>query len=45
VEQRVSAELCSLVAGIGPEGTAWGCVRGDLAWALGKGSSQTGWGL
>ena len=38
-EQRGSTELCSLVAGTGPEGTAWGCVRGGLCWGLGKGSS------
>ena len=43
VERRVSAELCSLVAGTGPQGAAGGCVRGDSAWASGKGSTRTGW--
>jgi len=38
-ERRVSAELCSLVAGTGPEGTAWSCVRGGSGWGLGSGSS------
>lgn len=42
----VSNELCSLVTVTGPEGTAWGCVRGGSGWGLGRGSSpERGWAL
>ena len=38
-EQRGSTELCSLVAGTGPEGMAWGCDTGGSDWVLRNSSS------
>ena len=32
------------VTATGPEGMAWGCIRGGSVWGLGKGSSPEGGG-
>lgn len=39
MEQPGSAEICSLVTAIGPEATAWSCVRQGQV-GLGKGSAS-----
>ena len=40
---RGSAELCSVATAVGPEGTAWSCVREGSGWVLGTGSPLRGW--